>query len=1120
MTRKFRHSIDRNWISVWRVCLTGVLLTLCALGGTGDLVQRAYAKQVLPTGKRWAIICSPSLQEMGLSDLLTAKLSTEHDFDLVERDLITQVLDELEVVGFSGVSDGANRLKLGEALSADVLTIISTVTAGDKEFLRVVVCECQLGTRLLVAERELETQTEGGDSRPANVEEVAQVCQSWVVQTRSRFADGIKKIVGVSPFRSNALTHRWDHYQKGFQHLLQSALLAYPGVAVIEIDEARTIQQELARSSRPSISRTPLTMLDGTFDFELDNSPAESDQAQDVPLVKFQLNVSGVKPDGFVSALKPMTLEAASKYLSEMLPRQIVAIDDKTDQTISNFSQIEWLSDQAGQFFRRGDWKESAALSEAALLLDPTQVEERRKAIRCYLNICSARCFEYYALRRAPLDNPRLIEIVAERANAFLAYIPNLEYLIRNRMVTANEASAWVRTTETAIAGNARSLVRRFKETARGLEEAEQLFIRRIKPIVLSLPRDFSYLKVNNTIQWSEPIENEIELIVGWDQLLFTSAESRIDRVYCTAKDLDRLFDVLTKEIPEGRPIPVAIGRFFTEYRIYDKRPVTARSKYPDSATPQDWESFLNRLASSGQKNATILARYSRVSYYRYGPAKKERENKERENTGQSELKQMRLDDYEKTERVLKDYLELPYSTNNRQSDRREEHVAKSLSGSLAGLRIELGLAPAKKIYREVAPGLLEIDYSGAAGVVREYPVQIKLKILDGKIEDPMKKVYSGSVVPRKSKKPSADANEVPRPLIRRRPLNLTKCGDVDVWWTRDCIFLMREKGLMEAVISDRQASFLDVLWDGEHAWVSTLYGGIKILDLEKGNFSHQCDSNVGLPPADVELRIIDLAPGKILAIGSFGENLRAWCATVELIDDRTVVDVFHEAVNPAVNADGQPDWTDAGITFVPVWIVPFDPGDGQPKMYLVGRTPLKRHLRQAHRPLVVKPETRSVSTEIFHRALGSYSGGGYVSNRESFYSANGVCILFWQGFARAFIPYFGSELPKAAESDFGERICEVRKGIKYRPRKGHKFPRVYKYVQQDGYLITGGEQWFKLDPVTMKEKRYVSPDPNRVLKSPANWGLSAHYGLIGWKEISGNSFRRFVLEDTDDYSK
>jgi len=391
MTRKFRHSIDRNWISVLRVCLTGVLLTLCACGGI--------------------------------------------------------------VVGFSGVSDCANRLKLGEALSADVLTIISTVTAGDKEFLRVVVCECQLGTRLLVAERELETQTEGGDSRPANVEEVAEICESLIVQTRSRFSGGVKKIIGVSPFRSDNLTHRWDHYQKGFQQLLQSALLAYPGVAVIEIDEARTIQQELARSSRPSISRTPLTMLDGTFDFELDNGPAESDQAQDVPLVKFQLNVSGVKPDGIVSTLEPMALEAASKYLSETLPRKIVTIDDKTDQTISNFSQIAWLSDQAGQFFRRGDWKESAALSEAALLLDPAQVEERRKAIRCYLSICSAPCLERDALRRVPLDNPRLMEVVAERENAFLAYIPHLEYLIRNRMISANEASAWVRTTETAMRG-------------------------------------------------------------------------------------------------------------------------------------------------------------------------------------------------------------------------------------------------------------------------------------------------------------------------------------------------------------------------------------------------------------------------------------------------------------------------------------------------------------------------------------------------------------------------------------------------------------------------------------------------------------------------------------------
>ena len=128
--RKLCYSMDSKWNKVWRICLPGLLLVLCALGGPRCLTQCAYAKQVLPTSKRWAIVCSPDLQSTGLSDLLTAKLSTEHDFDLVERDLIAQVLDELEVVGFSGASERANRLKLGEALSANVLAILSKATAG------------------------------------------------------------------------------------------------------------------------------------------------------------------------------------------------------------------------------------------------------------------------------------------------------------------------------------------------------------------------------------------------------------------------------------------------------------------------------------------------------------------------------------------------------------------------------------------------------------------------------------------------------------------------------------------------------------------------------------------------------------------------------------------------------------------------------------------------------------------------------------------------------------------------------------------------------------------------------------------------------------------------------
>ena len=66
----------------------------------------------------------------------------------------------------------------------------------------------------------------------------------------------------------------------------------------------------------------------------------------------------------------------------------------------------------------------------------------------------------------------------------------------------------------------------------------------------------------------------------------------------------------------------------------------------------------------------------------------------------------------------------------------------------------------------------------------------------------------------------------------------------------------------------------------------------------------------------------------------------------------------------------------------------------------------------------------------------------------------------------------------------------------------------------EDGQIVTAGMQWYKLDPKTLEEKRYVSPDPNSVLKSPQDWGASAHYGLIGWDDDDGTSFRQYVLED------
>jgi len=255
---------------------------------------------------------------------------------------------------------------------------------------------------------------------------------------------------------------------------------------------------------------------------------------------------------------------------------------------------------------------------------------------------------------------------------------------------------------------------------------------------------------------------------------------------------------------------------------------------------------------------------------------------------------------------------------------------------------------------------------------------------------------------------------------------------------------------------------------------------------------------------------------GEILAVGSFGKKFRAWCAIIKLKNKRPVVDVFHEATDPTSNPNGEPDWRDTNLAFLPGWICRFEPGDGQPKKFLVGRQ--RDRYYKEHRPLVIDVDTRSVSAEMYHSRLASNHSGGFTSDRDSFFSLDGTFIRVGQGHVKFCKPYFGPETTEAQKKDWGRKFCDTSKGLKFSQGAGHRaITRVYKHVLDDGLIITAGMQWYKLDPKTLKEKRYVSPDPNRVLKVPEDWGVSAHYGLIGWDDDDGMSFRQYVLEDTDD---
>src|SRR5206468_1479393 len=114
-----------------------------------------------------------------------------------------------------------------------------------------------------------------------------------------------------------------------------------------------------------------------------------------------------------------------------------------------------------------------------------------------------------------------------------------------------------------------------------------------------------------------------------------------------------------------------------------------------------------------------------------------------------------------------------------------------------------------------------------------------------------------------------------------RPALTLTACGGFEALWDPAVVLLHRTPGTLEEVVVDPDDDFEDVIWDGQRLCVGTLRHGLKFID-PKTRASDTIDRDKGLPPSDEGMRLYPVQPGKILAVGSFGPNCRAWCAVVE----------------------------------------------------------------------------------------------------------------------------------------------------------------------------------------------------------------------------------------------
>lgn len=215
--------------------------------------------------KRWAILPSEEARHTHIPDLLFVQLSEIDSIELVEREELNAALQESSLNRALGAQGVNERLRLGRLLQADALVIVDLVVkehddnqdqTKPKKQLRIVICETNTGARL---QQYVQPYTEN------NAEQCSSSICSLIDQVRTKYASGIRQVIGVAPLVSQNLVHDWDYLQSGLANVIHQGISVLPGVAVIEMEEVRAIRRELGITADGNISRKTPVLIEGKY---------------------------------------------------------------------------------------------------------------------------------------------------------------------------------------------------------------------------------------------------------------------------------------------------------------------------------------------------------------------------------------------------------------------------------------------------------------------------------------------------------------------------------------------------------------------------------------------------------------------------------------------------------------------------------------------------------------------------------------------------------------------------------------------------------------------------------------------------------------------------------------
>lgn len=361
------------------------------------------------TNSAWALIACDEAEKTGFAALAFSELSRIGRVDLLEREAVASIDEELKLAAIVSGNSVGERLALGQRLAADRLLVVVPDELPEQQSdkaptARAVILDTRCGAKLDETRISL---------KPETLEEQAQYLARWTQLIERRYRDGVQTLVAVPYFVNQSLDRRFDSLQQDYTRILCHALMLVPGVALVSIEESVLIAKETNLDGAPM---TPIARLCITGEYKVDPDLLESS-----PNLSLKVAISDGNDTLAVVERADFPMSAVPQLLAGEVAEKVLKLAGREETSPIGVGQIEKeLVSAADRLVRMGCFSESSALRETVVAINPDNVDERIKCLNDYWS-GGGRDAEYVCAR--------------------------FDYLLRNRLINYRQAMGFMNTT-------------------------------------------------------------------------------------------------------------------------------------------------------------------------------------------------------------------------------------------------------------------------------------------------------------------------------------------------------------------------------------------------------------------------------------------------------------------------------------------------------------------------------------------------------------------------------------------------------------------------------------------------------------------------------------------------